>query len=224
MIYLCMPTYGGVHPEAWRAFQDAESRRLPIHTKTTLHSSILGECFNILWTNALNLQLDGVPITRWVMSHGDVAPEPGWLDTLLEKMDECQVDVLSAVVPVKDGRGLTSTAYDGDDRWNPARVMTLAETLESPNHTWFHRDLLVNTGCVCVDFTKGWRKLVSFGIDTEICPAAEDGRIRYRCRTMTEDWRFSRMVRARGGKLAATNCVRLKHYDHSGKGWPNYAE
>ena len=50
------------------------------------------------------------------MLHDDVVPEAFWLDKLIAELELHSADVMSAVVPVKSGNGLTSTAVgDADD-------------------------------------------------------------------------------------------------------------
>jgi len=68
--------------------------------------SILTHAFNLSWCDALNMK----PRPKFfAMHHADISAETGWLDKLIEELERVDCDVLSAVVPIKDMRGLTST-------------------------------------------------------------------------------------------------------------------
>jgi hypothetical protein len=190
-------------------------------------SSALTLNFNALWCEALNRRLAGTPIDVFCMIHTDIVPvEPDWLDRLLTILDETGADVLSAIVPIKDIKGLTSTAFD-TNRWTPRRLtMTEAFTLpptitDTPElRQRFGGPLLLNTGLMLVRFIEPWCLEACFTIDNAIhrspdgqyCPFFEP-----------EDWKFSRWCQARGLKLAATRAVRVGHlgqtlYDN-GQAW-----
>lgn len=236
MIYLCMPTYGYTHPRAWQAFNNVLSHRMDIYPlRETLDYSNLGECFNIMYGNALNLQFEGVPITRFVMLHNDVAPENlSWLDTLLQDMDDQKADLVSAVSPVKNNSQFVSIAhYDPSAVWGIGHQLSLKDVAKLPQ-VFGDKDnrFLVNTGCMVIDLTKSWRHTVNadnelicaFNIKSALVQTVEAKGVRYRSRTLTEDWGFSAALHRLHAKVCATRRIRLKHYDRNGRGWPNYIE
>ncbi len=172
-------------------------------------TSLLPFTFNNLWTGFLNRRKsDG--ITHFAMLHDDVCPVSGWLDTLLDVLEEHDADAVSAVVPIKDGRGLTSTAVEGVDEWNPRRL-TLKEVYDLPE-TFAEQDvggpLLLNTGCWVCRLDRTWCEKVAFRQQDRIVKLP-DGT--FAPQTKSEDWDFSRQLRLLGCKLLATRKVQLEH-------------
>ncbi len=171
--------------------------------------SLLSRVFNGLWTKALQQQ-EQFHITHFAMLHADIVPAVGWLDTLLEEQQRTGADILSVVVPIKNEKGLTSTAIDSkDDPWAIERRITMTEAMALPatfsaaDCGFPDRALLLNTGCWIADLRKPWCKQVAFNIKDRI----HEGQPQ----TMSEDWDFSRQVHALGGKLLATRKVRVEH-------------
>ena len=72
--------------------------------------SLLANSINRLWVQALNERTDH-GWTHFAMHHADVQAPAGWVDTLADEMARVGADVISAVVPIKDYRGLTSTGW-----------------------------------------------------------------------------------------------------------------
>ncbi len=161
------------------------------------------------------------------MIHADMGAQPCWLDTLRDEMEKYGADVISTIVPIKDDRGLTSTAIDNpDDPWIVRRI-TMKEALNLPT-TFGDKEaggpLLLNTGLWLV-------KLGPWCLEEN-----EDGTIKHRfhirdtirreknagrrvARVQPEDWDFSRQMRRAGLKLAATRAVRVEH--HGDTFYPN---
>lgn len=179
-VYVCWPSYGqGVKASAkqfWAAQVHPEGPHAAVpRIIDDYGSSLLADSFNFHWTSALNLQRQGKPITRFAMLHDDIVPESWWLEKLITEHDACGADLLAALVPIKDTRGLTSTAIDDPkDQWDVLRRITMAECASLPE-TFSAADcgypdnfLLANTGCWICDFTKGWRFRVKFEIDNAI--------------------------------------------------------
>ncbi len=177
--------------------------------------SILDSNFNKMWCGALNLRAEGV--THFAMIHDDQAPEGGWLDILLRELRKAKADVISAIIPIKDRRGLTSTATETADVWKPKRL-TMREAMELPT-TITDADvggpLLLNTGLWLADLRGAW-------VDTPEPPyfqtlsrlvQGDDGK--WRAQVRSEDWEFSRELRRRGVRLAATRAVSLLHEGES---------
>lgn len=188
-------------------------------------SSLLTFNFNNLWAMALTEYAAG-RATHFAMLHDDVCPDPGWLDVLLAEMARLDADVVSCVVPFKDDSGLTSTAVETGDVWNPRRL-TLTEAHALPEtfgdaEIWdlpgyettppFTRGLLLNTGCMLVRLGP-WSKKAHFEQADSIV-SLPDGS--FAARTASEDWNFTRAVRKTANypvRLFATRKVALFH-DH----------
>ncbi len=161
-------------------------------------------------------------ITHFAMLHHDVCPEDGWLEILMEELLAHDADLVSAVVPIKDNLGLSSTAIDDPrDHFNVERRVTMTEvhrlppTFSSKDCGYPDRMLLVNTGCFVCRFDQNWRfPPFRFHIDDVIVHRdGSDGRGPggYRAEVAPEDWNFSRHVQRAGGKVLATRKVLLTH-------------
>lgn len=168
-------------------------------------TSILTFTFNILWSGFLGKRKpDG--ITHFAMIHDDIRPQAGWLDVLLAEMDEHDADMVSAVVPIKDGRGLTSTGIDDTgDGWNPRRL-ALREAFGRPA-TFTDPAILLNTGLFVCRFDRPWCEEVQFRQQDRIVNLDGD----WVAQTKPEDWDFSRQLRGHGARLFATRKVILEH-------------
>src|SRR5262245_17498739 len=75
--------------------------------------SLLASNFNRIWCYALNLVHHGERVDYFAMLHDDIDPEKYWLDKLIDELEAQELDLLSVVVPIKDRRGMTSTALAG---------------------------------------------------------------------------------------------------------------
>lgn len=216
LVFACQPNYGGGHPESHRMFWSGGLRKgSPLMNKVVpVQYSSSYNAGNLFLASALNAQENGVKITHLAMLHNDVVPEQGWIDVLMEDLLAFEMDVMSAVIPIKDMKGLTSTAIDSeDDPYEVERRLTMTEVFSLPpvftnkDCGYPHRNLLVNTGCFIMDFTKPWRY--------DLCFTATDRIIRNNGKMMSQhspsDWQFSRDVQRFGGKVAATRNVRLLH-------------
>ncbi len=174
--------------------------------------SLLDANFNQLWCEALNARESG-GVTHFGMIHDDVNPEDGWVDLLLREMRKSGADVISAVIPIKDRRGLTSTAVETADVWSPRRL-SMREAHALPvtfGDAEAGGELLLNTGLWLADIRGAW-------LDTPEPPffqclnritKGSDGKWKRQVRS--EDWEFSRELRRRGVRLAATRAVSISH-------------
>lgn len=184
-------------------------------------SSILTDNFNDLWCYGLNLQcIKGLKIPYFAMLHDDIEPlDEGWLDQLIEEVEAGPYDVVSAIVPIKDHRGVTSTGLGlpGDEhRWSPHRRFTMREVCGLPR-TFTAEDigegdkiLLVNSGCWVCRFDQPWRE--EFCFKTENTIVRDEATGGFRARVQPEDWHASRQFHAMGLRVAATSRIRLKHW------------
>lgn len=174
--------------------------------------SLLTAGFNRLWAHALNLRERG-EITHFLMLHSDILPRnEDWVGDLLAEMEKADVQVLSAIVPIKDKRGLTSTALDTHE-WRPMRF-TMGQ-VHAMSVTWTDERILFNTGMMLVDFSGDWVERVAFTVGDMI--ARVNGV--WESYVEPEDWHFSRQCRALGVRVAVTRAVKLEHYGQNF--WPN---
>jgi hypothetical protein len=209
-VYIGLPTYDGrVHQSAIalkKTCSQVVGRAPTLHIES---SSILTRTFNALYAAALNARADGY--THFLMIHEDVHPlVPGWLDKMLGIMDMVGADVLSAVSPIKNVLGLTSTALElPGDVPNLVKIqrLTMREIMKEPE-TFTHPNILVNTGLMLIDLSASWVEDVWFEFSDSIVKGQDGKFVAAGC---SEDWNFSRMVRAKGGKLWATRAIPLVH-------------
>ena len=217
-VHLALPNYGGLSTATARAVLHAapDDSGLVVGVAPT-ESSLLAENHNTHLALVLNAMDAGHPPDYLAYLHSDVGPEDGWLATMVGALEDHELDVLGAVVPIKDGRGLTSTAVGRlplwENRWHPLRRLTLAEvwalcgTFTAADAGYPGRPLLVNTGCLLLRVGP-WLRNVSFTVGDRVV-RQPDGR--WRAETEPEDWHFSRRCFELGLRVAATRCVRLLH-------------
>lgn len=172
--------------------------------------SILTAVFNNLWATARNIfeagQIDG-----FAMVHSDIAAEPGWLDVLHAELVAQDLDVIAAAAPIKDRRGLVSTAIDkGGDPWRVPRLTAseIAKLPETFGDAQVGGELLLNTGLWLCRLGP-WMMETVFHNHDDIQRDPETNL--WRAVVQSEDWDFSRQMRRAGLKLAATRKVPLKH-------------
>lgn len=231
IVYTCMPGYGGlVNAAAVRNFHRFMTleRNIGYIENGPSHFSLLAFNHNLHWGAALSYEEAGT-CTHFYCQHSDVEPEPGFLETMLGEMERVGADVLSAVVPIKNDSGETSTAIDipEADGWE-GRKMTLEEiyklpvTFSAADTQWPDRALLINTGCLLVDLRGGWAR--------EQLPDSDELRLKFTIRDRiratrnaegqyclnvqvdSEDWGFSRTLHQMGRAVYATTAVRVGHH------------
>lgn len=172
-------------------------------------TSLLPFTFNTLWAGVLN-ERKTQGFTHFAMIHDDVMPACGWLDVLMMELMEKDASVVSAIVPIKDKRGLTSTAMDvTGDEWMPRRL-TMTEVYTDFPETWTHPALLMNTGLWVCRLDEPWVDKIWFEQHDRIA-VKPDGD--YFAQTKSEDWNFSRRLRALGygDRMYVTRKVPLIH-------------
>jgi len=193
-------------------------------------ASLLCLAFNKLWCYALNLRPE---CNNFGMCHDDVFPTPLWADVLIDERDRIGAAVCSAVVPIKDDRGLTTTAIRNAETGDTRRL-TMAEIFELPETFDLHdvkrlgigsggppeADLLaVNTGLWVCRLTDAWVDHFPGFSMTDGIKRRPDGRLAAGC--ISEDWQFSEWLHSRGQKVVATRKVALAHRDLAGKDYRN---
>jgi hypothetical protein len=179
-------------------------------------SSLLEATFNSCWAAARNAWEDG-EADGFAMIHADCATTPGWVDVLHREMRATGADVIAAVIPIKDAKGLSSTAVDDTgNEWHPRRL-TMKEVHALPE-TFTEEDvpgLLLNTG-LWLCRLGAWCLETQFNIESQLVRNAKG---RWQAEVKPEDWDFSRQCRRLGLKLAATRKVRVLH--HGDYVWDN---
>jgi len=212
---------GMPHRDGWASYgavMAATSGASDKYTHYTYNrgNSILTQTFNELFCDALNAR-DTEGVTHFAMLHNDVVPEKNWLSTLIDEMEECDLDVLSAVVPLKNQHGLTSTGVDtpgypwGVHRLTMREVMELPPTFTAADVPFRQPDacLLLNSGCWAMRLTEPWVEGLHFRQQDRIvwCLATKS----WAAQSISEDWDFSRQLHTRGCRVAATRKVALYH-------------
>ncbi len=122
--------------------------------------------FTTLWARALN-KFEAGGCTHAAMLHSDVVPGAGWIDLLMDELEERRLDFLSVACPTKDRRGVCNGGVGNTgNRWGPWRRLTVRELLKLP--ATFNLDdlkrlgfcagddkvLLHNTGCWLADLRR----------------------------------------------------------------------
>lgn len=191
------------------------------------HSSLLARTFNTLWCLALN---NWDELDYFIMLHSDVVPEKWWVSQLIELHKRADCDVLSAVLPIRDGTGLTSTALytEKPKAGGRKRKLTLSEThsdelpgifdaddlrklwSETPHVEQGHSEspLLVNTGLMCIRLQNEALKQGRFCIKDQI-KANDNGDLVPI--TEPEDWNFCLELSKLGVTFKATKALIATH-------------
>lgn len=225
-IFTIQPAYGGgqpaSHQQYWTGAIKWNSKYQGRLDMASGGDSLLAKTFNSAWVQALNMQEAGADITHFAMLHDDIVPDTGWLEVLLEDLKTSGADLISAVVPIKDPLGLTSTAIDDPDdefvslrRLTMAEIMTLPDIFDNVACGYPNNALLANTGCWVCHFTRPWRHKVHFTIKDKIdmVEYEEQGKKKRKfvVGVAPEDWNFSRSLYKLGCKVMCTKRVKLNH-------------
>lgn len=207
---LAAPGYGSQTAAAGRGVWLARRDMSGVDVKH-LNSSLLAANFNGCWAYALNRAQNGDGVDYFAMLHSDIGPDDFWLDTLIDEMESRDLDILGVAVPIKDPRGLSSLAIDGDDTWRPKCRLTMREIARLPE-TFTSDDiggrLLLNTGCWVCKFDIEWCRKVFFTVNDRI---VIDANGRYMAEVEPEDWFFSRLLHELGLNIGATSKVGVMH-------------
>lgn len=188
--------------------------------------------YNHLWCNALNSR-KVLNLTHFAMHHADIGAPPFWLDFLISELERYQADVISAVVPIKDTRGLTSTAVR-NNKTRHIRRITITELKDLPptfglkDLPWANEDdaLLLNNALWVCRFTEPWVEEVCFHFN-EFNIKRPDGQ--FQAGFFSEDWEFSEWCTVKGLKLMATHKLPIIHegradYVCDGSIWGDWKE
>jgi hypothetical protein len=184
-------------------------------------SSLLANAFNRLWCQALNESEKGT-ITHLAFLHSDIAPADGWIDTLIEEMEIHDAAFCSVVSPLKDTRGLTSTAIGEPGlAWSPLRrltmreIMKLPETFDAETAGFPDKVLLLNSGCWVADLRNPAFHVKNADNEAELFFTVNDRVVytdgKWVQQVESEDWFFSRAMHRFGVRAMATRRVKLHH-------------
>lgn len=216
VIFLAMPAYSGPTMQAARAFYRA-SALLDVKLSYQQASLINSNC-NAMWAWALNAAYRGRRIDYFALLHADVQPQDWWLDLLVAELERTGLDVLSVAVPIKDHKGLTSTALGDPDltkfwrchcRISMRELYDLPETFTAADCGHPDRPLLINTGCFVCRFDLAWARQVWFASNDRI--VFDEARDCFQPEAEPEDWHFARRLHGLGLKVGVTRAVRLSH-------------
>ncbi len=204
-VFLGCPTHDGrIESDTATALRHATAGKHSI-VQMVNRSSLLAYNCNQLWCMALNAR-EQHKIKWFAMLHSDVVPENNWLDKLIDIAEKNNADLLSAIVPIKDERGMVSTALL--NHHNPFEHKVLYTPLPETEILEIGEfKLVVNTGCMICRLDQPWSDKVWFEINDKIY--LEKGE--WKAAVEPEDWFFSRKVHELGGKVMATRAIDLVH-------------
>ena len=232
-VFISTPTYDGraCCTSSRAVMVEASLRKIPIFMPPATIGSLLAFAHNLNWAHALGMAETGqFPRPHFLNYHSDIqVMQPGWLDTLVDMMEEYKAAVLSVNMAIKDNSGETSTGLSViDEPWNVSRlsIERIAElpdpfSIEDVAEAKPGQVLLVNTGIMLVDLRREW----CFAMDEKRCLKAYftiNDRIRCpigRPREVAcqpEDWNFSRMAAEAGEKVMATSRIKTIHWGQAG--------
>ncbi len=175
-------------------------------------SSLLNYCFNILWANLHADIRRGQPFTHWAIIHDDISTPTGWLDSLVEVLDETGGDFVAANMPIKSHVGTASMGVHYGDIWDINRftMRSLAKFPETFTSDDVNGKLILNTGCCVLRIRDPWKSNpqdftfqdLNRVVETDEGPKAE---------CVSEDWNWTDKLRNAGAKLVATRKVECGH-------------
>ena len=212
-VFVAIPTRGSMHPGILTSTHQM-ARRTSIYNIKTHACSLLTLSFNMMWADALNERKN---ITHFFMIHDDIHPlDQWWMDTMMDELKRSKADILSAVVPIKDDRGLTSTAiYHPPTKKIKRITMTdsckLPKTFDAADFGYPECVILPNTGFWICDFTKPWVEKICFTIRDRIFFDPNDGEGKWKAQCFSEDWHFGVQAHNLGLRVCATSAVKLIH-------------
>jgi hypothetical protein len=187
------------------------------HTIIKNGTSIITSTFNKMLCEVMNSEEE---FDYLAMLHADMVPGMGWLDQLIEELEVNRLDMLSAVVPIKDGRGVTSTGLQVIGTQWAVRRLTLHEIYDEWElPTTFKAEdipgrqpdqgLLLNSGCWVMRWDRAWKRGLHFRQQDRITWSTSEQK--YGPESASEDWDWSRQLLMRGCRLGATTRVQLVH-------------
>lgn len=229
-VFVGVPTYdGGLSAGAARG---AFACGTKLHQTATIAHNASLICYNMNALYAMALTSRKTFGTEWfAMLHADISPPVCWIDALIDRAEEVGADLMTAISPIKDKRGLTSTGIGHPNtQWIPWSRLTLKQVNHESFPETFDIDgavdalaklpddlrleapkshLLVNTAAMVVRVNRPFSEHVHFSVADKIFDLG-DGK--FLAKTESEDWRFGKEVAARGGRVFATSVLGLEHH------------
>lgn len=217
-VFLAVPCYGG---GISLATKDAILKAVVGSYRdgfNIIHSdaqkSLLANCFNTLWCEALNLIEAGQSLDWFVMLHSDLgSADPDWLQHLVGAAEANGLDAAAAVAAIKDGTGDTSTALfkDGQiERLSARGLKSLPPVLTNGYaKATLGGTLLINSGMLALRLNRDWNTEFCFSIDDRI-ERGPDGR--WYAKVLSEDWRMSFWMDHKGIPYGAVQSVPTRHF------------
>jgi hypothetical protein len=230
-VFLGCPTHDGrIFDGCAKVFYNNASQFHHVEPAVATFSLLTANC-NILWAMALNWY-ESNQVDWFALIHSDIQPEPLWIDKLIAEADAHRADIMTAVIPIKNDRGLTSTAIcdPSDDYGKFIRITTsqvrhpsFPTTFDGPMAVQALRSLpgdlrldapadarlLCNTGCM-VCRLGAWcdPRHVYFDEVTKF----ERVNNHWKPFIRSEDWFFTGRATAQGAKVMATTTLKVLHH------------
>lgn len=206
LVFLGLPHNGEMSVGAFRGLAGASQSGIPFVFEDAA-SSLLQRNFNELLAKC---RMHDPRPSHFALHHADIAANVGWLDIMLDEMRSLDADVISAVSPIKDHRGLTTTGRFSEDftklkRFTMSEIMAMPETFGAEEAGG---PLAVNTGLMLIRTDRPWFDRLVFQMQDGI-HADDDGKLAVWCRS--EDWLASEWLHQQGARVFATRKVRLAH-------------
>ncbi len=228
-IFIAVPSMEHVHKNAVPGLCAPSTSGSRAFAVRVYGHSMLNKTFNDLVCMAMNERAE-YGWRYFVMHHSDIEAEIGWLDKLMDEYRRVGADVLSAVMPIKDARGVTSTGRrDKDGRITRVTMDELWGGRPLPD-TFCIDDLsdaegdhlLINTGLMVFDleapWVEPWLLAEGFCSTDKVFKDPVTGKLS--ASSFTEDWSFSEYCHTHGLKCMATKVIKCTH--HGAAGYDNF--
>lgn len=232
-IFLAVPYYDEIEPRV-KKMVDVALERNKASGAMPMQSSFLTFNFNAQWCYVLNHK----EFDYFVMLHADITPKvDNWLTRLIKTADAYDADIVSAVMPIKQDTGHTSTALGVKGEYMRFRRLMMRELDALPETFstqelagYFGQDaeksyLMVNTGLMCIRLEKReqfthWNadgSPMTFRISNRIL---QEPNGHYYALSEPEDWYMSREAADHNLKVCATKAIPAVHIGRT-KDYPN---
>lgn len=211
-VFLAQPNAGIITPQCVASMNIMTSKH-KVSTAINQFGDVQHN-FNMLWCAALNARKD-MKFTHFGMIHSDIqVSTPNWVDVLIDEMDRVNADVMSAIMAIKDTRGLTTTGIRYPGVWATRRltmreIMKLPETFSIADTEAPDSILAFSAGCwVCRLPLDGWPDRFP-GFHAKYKIEIEDGQ--FMPWFLSEEWLASDWFHEQGLKVFATRKVNIGH-------------
>lgn len=235
-VMVCVPHNGNLSAGVLTSIMGASRKGVLPNISSPLRSYHVWN-FNASWCSALNAN----PRPEFfIMHHADVMAEQGWLDKLIELIDETGADIVSSNICIKDqSRELSTAVFHGTEtegrviRMGVDEAMALPKTFSMNDvETQFPEKykggiLLLNTGLwICrfrdaprinVDYPDGtsanipWTENFSFKMIDAIVKTPEG----FAPQGMSEDWQAALDWHVMGLDYRATSAIKVHHFGNA---------